>query len=222
MTSKELYYEFMLLLNKNATNVNINVDEPNFVWLYNREAKRWLKSYIERSRLNSDSGYINELLITDKELSLLFKNDKTNVYELPLDFFDFVGSYSNTTRDDCESITYNYLQRPKDLQVAIDNSFTLPSFDYEESLVNLNEKKVTIHKLNYEIKATYLSYYKTTTDIDISGYQKTDGTYSEDIEDGLSPYLQSQIIDRIVTEVMREFENPNGYQVSIQRQTVNP
>ena len=218
MSSLELYYEFTLLLNKNATNVNINIEKENFVWLYNREARKWLAEYIIKNSGNVQSINIEGLLSVNKPLVLIDSTSKYNSYILPDQFYDFVDSYSVAVKEDCENEISNFLQKPKELRTNIDNSFSNPSFKYEESICNIADNKLLVYKSDYTIKDTYLSYYKKVQEIDIEGYQKIDGSMSTNKSDGLTPYLQSQIIDRVVTEVMREFENTNGFKLAQERE----
>lgn len=219
MTSLELYYEFTLLLNKNSTADNINIDVPNFVWLYNREANRWLSDRIRTSSLNSDSQDLEPLLIVNQNVSLIKKEVSYNTYNLPINFFDFVDSYCEGEKDGCIRNISNFLVKPKELRTIVDNSFTNPSFEYEESICNITDKKLLIYKKDYEIKNAYLSYYKTVPQIDIEGYLNSQDQWSTTIDSDLPDFLHSQVLDRIVTEVMRQFENPNGYKLSMERQT---
>ena len=221
MTSIELYYESQLLLNKNATNVNINLEKENFVWLYNREAKRWLSDYIQKNSSNANVIDLQGVLSINKELSLVQKTKEYNTYNLPTDFYDFVDSYSTGVKGECEGVISNFLHKPKNIRAVLDNSLSSPSFEYEESICNIAEEKLIVYKKEYEIKNSYLSYYKQIEPIDLEGYQKFDGSFSTNVDTTLKPYVQSQIIDRVVTEVMREFENGNGYKVSVDRQNSN-
>lgn len=217
MTALELYYEFQLLLNKNASNVNINIEKENFVWLYNREARKWLAEYITKYSSNNSSQGIEGLLAVNKPLTIADTFTEYNRYYLPEDFFDFVDSYSTALKDKCEGTVSNFLVKPKELRSNIDNSFSSPSFEYEESICNISEDKFLVYKREYEIKDTYLSYYKKVKPIDIEGYQKLDESWSTNKNDDLDEDLQSQIIDRVILEVMRQFENANGYKLSVDR-----
>jgi hypothetical protein len=58
MTSEELYYEFHLLVNKNNSQQNINIEKPHFVQLYNREQERWVGSVL---KTGNNSNQINDL-----------------------------------------------------------------------------------------------------------------------------------------------------------------
>lgn len=217
MTSQELYYESQLILNKNASNVNINLDVANFVWIYNREAKKWLSDYLNKVNSNSSSEDLSGLLNVNVLIPVDLNTKEYSTFTLPENFYSFVDSYSVAIKNNCEGIVSNFLQKPKDVRVLIDNSFSSPSFEYEESLCNIYAKKLQVFKREYEIKATYLSYYKAIEEIDIEGYQKIDGSWSTTINTDLDPYLQSMIIDRVVIEIMREFENTNGFKFSQER-----
>lgn len=217
MTSVELYYDMLLLLNKNANQQKIDVSKENFVWLYNREGRKWYSSYLDRVSTNMDSVNINSLLIVDKQLALIDKKQEYVSYTMPEDFFDFVGSHSDAQKGKCNSRISNFLKKPKQIQSYIDDAFSSPSFEYEESICNMSEEKLIVYRTDYEINNTYLSYYKKLPQIDIEGYQKISGDWSSNVDDNLDPFLQNKIIDLVVLEVMRQFENGNGYKLSTER-----
>ena len=71
---------------------------------------------------------------------------------------------------------------------------------------------------NFEINKTLISYYRTPRKIDMQGYRHINGEESTDIHPDVTPYLSSEIINRVVTEINREFENQYGFQTSKDRE----
>lgn len=211
----ELYYEFSLLLNKNNQNKNVNIEKHNFVYLYNRESLRWLNDYISNNN-NSDNVFIiSELLVKDLELTRIENNKEYSVYEIPSDLYTILPAESKSYVGKC--ILYNYIKKPN-VNVYLEDKFTKPSLTWERGLGELVDRGVIIYKDNFEIDKTVISYYKTPGKIDMQGYKHYDGRESEDINPDVSEYISSEIINRVVTEINREFENQFGFQASKERE----
>jgi hypothetical protein len=211
----ELYYEFSLLLNKNNQNKNVNIEKHNFVYLYNRESSRWLNDYITNNN-NSDNVFIiSELLVKDLELTRIENNKEYSVYEIPLDLYTILPAESKSYVGKC--ILYNYIKKPN-VNIYLEDKFTKPSLAWERGLGELVDRGVIIYKDNFEIDKTVISYYKTPRKIDMQGYKHYDGRESEDIDPDVSEYISSEIINRVVTEINREFENQFGFQASKERE----
>lgn len=215
MSSQELYYQFSIILNKNYSQKNINYDKGNFVKIFNRELLLWLDDYIDKNSSNSNIRNIQGLITVNEKLKLISKGDRYNTYSLPDKFFDFIDSYSVCKKDKCVINISNFIEKPKLIQEALVN--VVPSFDFEETLCNIAGEKLLIYLGDFEINDAYLSYYHIPQKIDLAGYRNIDGTYSKDVDSDLEEICQYQIINRTVTEVMRQFENGNGFNLSSTR-----
>lgn len=213
MTSKEAYLEFQILMNKNASLRNINIPPEIYVLLYNRESKIHYRKLVKES--TDDVHELSELLVNDEPLSKIGMTQEYVLYNKPINFFNFVSSRSITQRGDCESVTVNYLYKPKDLELKYSDSFYV-NFDHEESIVGINDY-IQIFKKGYDIKQSFLSYYREIPEIDIVGYFHLDGRPSENKDPNISDHLVHLINNWVVLEVMREFENGNGINVSKER-----
>lgn len=215
MSSQELYYQFSLILNKNYSQKNISYDKGNFVQIFNRELLLWLDDYIDKHNSNSNIKNIQGLITVNEKLRLERQGDKYNTYSLPSNFFDFIDSYSTCVKGKCTLDIPNFIEKPKLIQESIIN--VNPSFEFEETLCNIAGEKVLIYLGDFQIKDAYLSYYHTPQKIDLAGYRHIDGTYSTDVDSDLDELCQYQVINRTVTEVMRQFENGGGFNLSSTR-----
>ena len=215
MTSQELYYEFHLLFNKNASYQNIDVSKGNFVHLYNRELLRWLSDYILRNNSTQKIHDVQGLLTVNEKLELSNRNDRYDSFELPEQFFEFVDCISEVEKGGCKIKIINYIEKPKDALINLDTF--APSFNFEEGLCNISKEKVLVYVGDFKINATYLSYYQKPTKIDLAGYEKIDGSLSSNIDSDLDERFQGEVLDRVVLEVMRQFENGNGHKLSQDR-----
>jgi len=211
----ELYYEFSLLLNKNNQNKNVNIEKHNFVYLYNREALRWLNEYLNTNN-NSDNVFIiSELLVKDLELKRIENTNEYSVYEIPEDLAYLLPAESKSYVGNC--ILYNYIKKPN-VNIYLEDKFTKPSLAWERGLGELVDRGIIIYKNNFEINKTVITYYRTPKKIDMQGYKHYDGKESSDINPDVSSYISSEIINRVVTEINRQFEDQFGFQVSKERE----
>lgn len=217
MTSEELYYEFHLLVNKNNTQNNINIEKPHFVQLYNREYSKWLYEVLNNKNKDDSVNDLQELLITDVELKLSELKENLNIYLLPDDFFNYSESKITATKDKCTKLIYVYNIHPKEINVYLQDEFSKPSFEWEETISSISNNKLYIYKNLFEIEKCQLSYYRDVDNIDLEGYIRLDGKYSVNKDITLSDVYKRQILDRVAKEVNREFEDVNKFQLSQER-----
>lgn len=220
MTSEALYYNCQLLVNKNASQKNFHIPRGNFVFKYNRESLFWLSDYIRKHGNTEDVHDVSNLLSVDVPLPLSSSKDKKYYYHIPDNYFQFVGSWSEASRKGCSNKIINYIQKPKEILSLLDES--LPSFDFEESICNISDKKLVIFVDDYQLNNTYLSYYSVPEKIDLEGYVHLDsGLPSTTIDQKLDDIYQFQILDRVALEFQREMDNNNQInilQTKIQQQ----
>lgn len=208
MTSEDLYYNFQLIANKNASLKNVHIPRANFVKMYNREALYWLSDYIFKHSSTEDVHDLSDLLVEDENLSFLSKTENKYYYKIPENYFAFVNSWSEAKRKKCINKVINYLQKPKEILPLLD--FQSPSFDFEESICNITEKKLAVFVDDYQLNNTYLSYYITPENIDLEGSTDINtGLPSTTVNQSLGDFYQFQILDRVALEFAREFDNNN-------------
>lgn len=211
----ELYYEFSLLVNKNNQNKNVNIEKHNFVYLYNREALRWLNEYINVNSGSDNTFVISDLLVKDFEVDRIENTESYSVYKIPENLYYLLPAESKSYVGKC--VLYNYIKKPN-VNIYLEDKFIKPSLAWERGLGELVEKGIIIYKDNFEINKTVISYYREPVKIDMKGYTHFDGTESQDVNPDVSDYISSEIINRVVTEVNREFENQLGFQISKERE----
>lgn len=219
MTVQDAYLNFSLLLNKNNEQKNINIEKYAFVKLYNREIDRFLSDYVELNNSSDNYIFIKDLIVKNYLLKRIEKNTDFVLYENPEDMFipihgDF---YSEVSSGDCSNVIYNQLKKPNEINIALKNKFNQPSIAWERGLAKISQEGIVVYKKDFEINKSYLSYYKKINKIDIEGYTAVDGNNSTNIDPDTSDYITNMIIDRVVLEVHRNYENPQGMQIAQSR-----
>jgi hypothetical protein len=222
MTSKELYYQFHLLLNENANFKNVKISEGNFVLLFNRCAERWLNISIDLWMKDEDILNLQEFIKNDEKLDFYETVEKDSViqykYKIPADYFTWVDSHSLVHKD-CSLYLTNYFVKPRDVRIYLSDGF--PSLEYEEGLCNISNNFLIVYAKDFTVSTTYLSYFKNPPKIDIEGYENLKGEKSKNIDSAISDVYLNQMLDMCVTEVQREFKDQLGFQVSKERETEN-
>lgn len=217
MTSEELYYELHLLVNKNNTSQNINIEKPHFVQLFNREFDKWLYEVLNKKNRDDSVNDIQELLVS--ELLLKPSEIKNNyiIYLLPDNYFNYSEVKLKCSKQGITKLVYAYNIHPKELNVYLQDEFSKPSFEWEETITTVSGNKLYVYKSDFEVEECYLSYYKSADKIELKGYVKLDGSLSKDINIDLSSIYQRQVLDRVAKEISREFEDVNKFQLAQER-----
>lgn len=218
MTLQELYKKFQLQINKNDTNTNVKISKGVFVLLFNEQKRKWLYDVISKNESSDYIESIEELLEADVKLG---KGTETAIkadFILPENFYRRVSSYSLASREDCKNVVlYNWIVKPKDLNVLLQNDNTKPSFDYREALALINNGKLSVYKDGFVVDEAYLTYYREPVDIDMEGYTRLDGTPSTDIQTDLSDTNAEEVVNLTAAEAVRNSESVEQLQLALQR-----
>jgi hypothetical protein len=218
MKAQEIYKRFLLKLNKNDSHEGVNILPSHFILLFNTEAVRWLKE-----KLDSDDDSLTDvsydLLVTDVEFSAATAKKLTDSIEikLPDDFYRHASSYSIVAQGKCAGKIFHFEKKPAGYTNIIADDYSKASYDYEEAPFIVAKKSMKIFFDDFEIKKVFLSYFKMPEAIDMAGYEKIDGSASSDVDCDLSPDNIDEILNRLVVEANRQFENADGFQFSKER-----
>lgn len=215
MTSLEAYKKFLLKINKNDTNSNINISKGQFVLMYNEQKRNWLKITIEKDQSSDLINYIEEILILGKKLEKTKDSFDRCIFETPEDYFSYVASRSVAFNDRCRDKLINWEIKPKNTNATLINENENPSFEYRETFLNLSQNGIEVYKDgSFEIEEVYLDYYRQPVDIDIEGYIRIDGSLSQTINPDTDDENTEEIIDMCATEAQRNYQNSEQYQLA--------
>lgn len=183
MKIKEIYSQFRLLIEKNATNNKLNVDTGRFILLFNLTTKRF-QNYILEKRNDDSIRMLSPFLVLNKTLTESEKTETYATYTKPKDYFEFSNVTVRATKKNCvDKILLSHEIKSENVHQYLFDEFTKPSFLARETLYLMTEDGVTVYKdLDFDITKVELSYYKEIPEADIAGYKKMDGTQSQDID----------------------------------------
>jgi len=207
LNSIELYKKFLIDINKNDTNTNIKINKGEFVLIFNRNLLKWLRNKIDNTNNSSKKNEIEQLLIYDKELKKIKTTENFVEFELPDDYFDIETSYSIAEKETCKRKLYNWDFKARNRNSLEQNENQNPSFEYEETLVNISNGKFLTFKTDFKILKQYLTYFKQPKFIDLEGYIKIDGTPSKNIDSDLYDIYTDEILDICVIETKNKIIN---------------
>ena len=183
MKIKEIYSQFRLLIEKNATNNKLNVDTGRFILLFNLTTKRF-QNYILEKRNDDSIRMLSPFLVLNKALTESEKTETYSTYAKPKDYFEFSNVTVRATKKNCvDKILLSHEIKSENVHQYLFDEFTKPSFLARETLYLMTGDGVTVYKdLDFDITKVELSYYKEIPEADIAGYKKMDGTQSQDID----------------------------------------
>lgn len=218
----EIYKQLLNKVNKNDTNGNVKIPKSQFVSTFNEQKRLWLNNKIKKDESSDYIEDIESLLVIDEELELQNSNSLKSEFNLPSNFFKKVSSYVLASKGECKnSVLANWIVKPKNINVLLQNDEQNPSFEFQETLSIISGNKIVTYKDNFEINSLFLSYYKEPIDIDIEGYIHLDGTPSKNIDIDLDKTNTSVIINMTALEILRNYENVAGMQIALQKQQQN-
>jgi len=179
ITPLEVYKEFLLRVNKNDTNKNINVPRGEFVLLFNEQVLLWLDNYITDNLGTDIIEDIAEMYEPDKELTQLADQETFTSFNLPVYFFKKASVYLTATKGECSGVVMVAWDfKPKNKNFTIQNANLVPSFEYQETNYSLAGNTLILYKSDFTIDKAYLSYYRKPAQLDIEGYKRLDGSQS--------------------------------------------
>jgi hypothetical protein len=215
----EIYKKFLLKVNKNDTNGYIKVPKSQFVLIFNEEKRKYLQKALDVKESSIGIEDLEELLVVDKPL------DKVDTYTLKVDFklpenyLKSVSSYVIASKGSCNGVVlYNWFVKPKDINVLLQNYNQRPSFEYQETLMTINNSLMSVYKTDFNIDEVYYTYYREPKDLDIEGYTHIDGTPSTNVYTDFADINIEAVIDCAVTEALRNYESTEQLQIALQRQ----
>lgn len=206
MTSEQAYIQFLMLVNRNATNNNTNVDRLRFVKMYRNAEIKFVEWSLDKR--NEDSiRNIQALLVPEKSLVLdSAVSENYTTFNLPVDYFDYANIKAKAESECCENETLLvYEVKSEDIEEKINDKYSEPSFEWRETFGFLSENKFTVYKKNFEISELLLTYYRYPVKMDIGGYINNDGTQSSNID----PEFDDKVVDKILLIAAKQFSGIN-------------
>ena len=206
-----------MLVNRNATNNNQNVDKSRFITMF-RDMELRFYEFILKNRQNDTIRDVANFLVPRQIVTLSQNEQKYNTYNLPENFFEFANLHVKAKKDNCVDGLLTVEVKTEDVEEVLNDQFSKPDFFSRETVYHLSEdNKVAVYKGDFEIDKVELTYYRFPRQVDIAGYTRTDGTVSNQDVD---PEWDDKEINKILLYMAKDFSANNGdnkYQIEKDR-----
>jgi hypothetical protein len=213
MKIKDAYVSFIELVNRNATNNNVNVDIPRFILLFNKTSIL-LTSWVLEKRNEDVIRTISPLLILEAPLTKDITTPTYTSFNLPLDYFELANVHAYGTKGTCKDQKLKTFEiKGENSEELLDDDSNKPSFEYREVPYLTGSNNVNIYTDGFEISKVNLSYYRYPKAVDMEGYIRLDGTTSNiDID----PEFDDKVVYKILLAMAKQFSATNGDSTSWQ------
>lgn len=206
MNIEEAYIRYVGLINRNATNNNLNADKQRFVFSFNDHQIKYQEWVLEK-RNEDDIRYVSPFLILNKELTKDDSKEYFDAFKLPKDYFDLANLTVKASSDKCNRQKMQVFEaKSENIEELLADENQKPSFYYRETFYLTNNNLVSVYKDNFSIDNVELSYYRYPNKVDIEGYTNLDGGQSQNID----PEWDDKATLRILIAMSKSFAAENG------------
>lgn len=213
MRIQQAYLDFLNLVEKNATNNNLDVDKSRFVDWFNFVSKKYQEKTLDKR--NEDAiREMAPLLKYSESLELKEETEKYNIYERPSNFFDLSNVFIKASKGACSAEDFMLDEiKTENLHIRLNDVNTKPSFKARESFYHLLENGVSVyHQGDFEIDDVKLLYYIQMPDVDIEGYIKENGEPSQNINPIVDDKTVNKILQMMAVFYVTSSGDLNSYQ----------
>ena len=230
---QELLYDIDLKLNKIGTNEHQNIPIEDKIIALNDAQINVIKTKFSQNniykigldgfqkRYNDLEGLVVQESLTAKKVvdpihsiyEIEFKDLKLGKYMLGIPGTEIAVCKKGA----CQSPVVIRIVKHGDVMTNINNTNTKPSFEYQETIGVISDKKILAYTDNtFNIIAISLNYIKYPIKVDVEGYIHFDGTNSINVDSELPYYLKEEIVDVAVRNLAMSSEN----QMAVQSSTI--
>lgn len=206
MKIEQAYIEYLMLVNRNASSNNINVDKPRFIIAFNDISQKYVEWLLEKR--NEDSiRNISNLLIPDKILTKYSEGSSSESYKLPKDYFDFANLQVLIGKGECKNQRALTTEvKSEDTEELFADENNVPHFEFREVSYFLTNGNVKVFKSDFRIDQVKLTYYRTPKKADIAGY--TDYVTKQPSQN-IDPDFSEKSVRRILLGMAKQFALSN-------------
>jgi hypothetical protein len=206
MTIENTYTQFLILVNRNATNNNVNVDRYRFVKMFNDIQNRFLEWALDKR--NEDSiRDVQVLLIPEQSLVLVDTKDNYQTFSLPENYFDYSNITAYASSECCKNEKMLvYEVKSEDVEEKLTDKYTEPSFDWRETFGYISSNTFTVFRNDFSVDKLLMTYYRYPRQVDIAGKLNEEGVQSTSID----PEFDDKVVGRLLLALAKEFSAINS------------
>lgn len=217
MDIEEAYIRYVGLVNRNATNNNLNVDKQRFTLSFNDHQIKYLEWLLEK-RNEDEIRYGSSFLTLNEKLTKLNSKEYFDSFKLPKDFFNFSNITIKASDKKCKNQKLQAFEvKSENIEELLADENHKPSFYYRETFYLLNNGLVSVYKDNFSVDKVNLSYYRYPNKVDIQGYTKLNGAQSQNINPEWDEKATLRILIAMAKSFAAENSDSNQYQIEKDR-----
>lgn len=220
MNIEDGYIKFLTKVNRNLKSNNVTASKDRFILLYNEEQIRRVDFILENK--NNDELREIEPFLGNANLTSLSTKGEIISASLPSDYLDLSSASCLVDSGKCvgERVSLNEI-KDFDKEQVVTNENEKPSFEYREAPYYIGGGNINIFFDNFTVTEVILSYYKYPKPVDISGYIKTDGSASSDIDPEGSERFINKVINMCAESFARNYNDTNSITINKDRIVTN-
>ena len=217
---EEIYYKFLVKINKGSTEFNISCDRAVFSSLINEEKHKWVKKSLLKDK---DSILIDQLqeIVKEKQLLPSVISEEFTEFTFEDDYYETIGGYCKVEKSKCKKNIRIREIKNQDKNLLYSDENNRPDFDFEWSFFTLQGNSLRVYKKDFKILSSTIQYYKVLDEFEVEGFVKIDGSNSVNKPLKLADNKIDEIIDEAALEYSRIYENQIAFQLSKERTNNN-
>lgn len=217
MTSKTAYKKFKLRINRLDTNYSDNISEKDFCELFNKAQFHFVNDLLRQEEKDKITQTDLQTLLKDAELTGIH-NSLFYEVEMPDDWYYVVRV--SCIDNQCGLLINCILVQESNINRLLQDANWQPSIYWQETIFTLGNDNLRIYNVGdegFEIKNTFLTYYRIPVKIDIKTPENNiDGLESEDIDPEWYDSIAERIIDLAVLIGSSDMDNTSNFQSKTQ------
>ncbi len=218
MTIQQAKLEYLMLVNRNATNNRANVDDARFILSFNDIQDKYIQWVLEK-RNDDDIRYLQPILVSELSLTPTTSTTLHRKFAIPSNYFDFANLHVTASKDCCGKQTLlPYEVKSEDTEELLFDENHKPSFEFRETFYYISGGQICVFYTDFSIDKVLLTYYRYPVKVDIAGYTHFEtGLASANI----NPEFDDKVVRRILLGMSRAFsantEDAQGVQMDKDR-----
>jgi len=201
MTTNQTYESFILQINANATSDNLSCDKGKFTVMYNNEQNRFIENLLDR-KFEDDIRYLQQILVSDKEITSSMSRLDSTYFDLPKNYFDFSNVYALASKGKCQKQKINLFEiKDDDRNLILFDSNNNPSWKYREAPFSIQSGKVKVYKDDkFTLDRLLLTYYRYPVQIGLIDEENPESDFNSN-----SPEWDDKANNRIIDLTVSSF-----------------
>jgi len=217
MNFEEGYQKYLILAEANGTTDRLSTNKGGFAVKYNIAQNKVIEWFIENNATD-ENRYLQSIKIPYKELSTLDIKKDYKQFNLPKDYFDFIGlkvlgSFNKCTKQRFKSEEV----KPENVDTLYLDSNSEPSFKYRETFYTIAQDALQVYKKLFKIDSAEMTYYRYPIQVEL---QNPDSPESQFKEKSLE--FDDKLINRIIfmTVALHELSTDDPKYQAFKQETV--